>query len=164
VPGRRGQSLVEFALIFPILMFALLMLFDFGRVVFALNSITNNARDGARLGSVSAQGLTPEDYEARFKAIRKAAKSAPAGVTIADADIRGCHPTNTACMKSPACGAPLDALTGTCFYTCPTTMDATGCTVYVQIVVRVPIITPVISQVVGEEFQISAVSETLVQK
>lgn len=52
--GRdRGQSLVEFALIFPVLVVILLGIFDLGRVVFAYNSLTNAAREGARLGIVN---------------------------------------------------------------------------------------------------------------
>lgn len=48
----RGQSLVEFALIFPILILLLVAIFDLGRAVFAYNSITNAAREGARLAIV----------------------------------------------------------------------------------------------------------------
>jgi Flp pilus assembly protein TadG len=51
--GRRGQGLVEFALVFPILMLMLLGLVDLGRAVFAYNTITNAAREGARLGIVN---------------------------------------------------------------------------------------------------------------
>jgi Flp pilus assembly protein TadG len=44
----RGQSLVEFALIIPIVMLIMLGLFDLGRVVFINNSLSDGARDGAR--------------------------------------------------------------------------------------------------------------------
>ena len=47
-----GQSLVEFALIFPILMVLLIAIFDFGRLVFAYNDITNAAREGTRVGII----------------------------------------------------------------------------------------------------------------
>lgn len=50
---QRGQSLVEFALIFPVLIVILMGVFDLGRVVFAYNSLTNAAREGARLGIVN---------------------------------------------------------------------------------------------------------------
>jgi hypothetical protein len=56
-PGRgsrsRGQALVEFALVFPILMFLLLAVFDVGRGVFVYNALTNAAREGARLAIVN---------------------------------------------------------------------------------------------------------------
>ena len=53
--GRRssGQSLVEFALVFPIFILILLAVFDLGRAVFIHNSLTNAAREGARLAIVN---------------------------------------------------------------------------------------------------------------
>jgi hypothetical protein len=50
---RRGQGLVEFALVLPIFVFVLVALFDLGRAVFAWNTITNAAREGARVAIVN---------------------------------------------------------------------------------------------------------------
>lgn len=50
--SRRGQSLVEFALVFPILILVLVAVFDLGRLVFAYNNVTNAARTGARVAIV----------------------------------------------------------------------------------------------------------------
>ncbi len=53
-PGRsRGQSLVEFALIIPIFLLLLVSIFDLGRAVFAYNTLTNAAREGARMAIVN---------------------------------------------------------------------------------------------------------------
>lgn len=49
----RGQSLVEFALTLPLLMLLFMGLFDLGRAVFWYNSLTNAAREGARLAIVN---------------------------------------------------------------------------------------------------------------
>lgn len=49
----RGQSLVEFALVFPIAILLLVAVFDVGRAVFAYNGLTNAAREGARLAAVN---------------------------------------------------------------------------------------------------------------
>lgn len=49
----RGQALVEFALVLPIFLLILVAIFDLGRAVFAFNSITNAAREGARLAIVN---------------------------------------------------------------------------------------------------------------
>lgn len=49
---REGQSLVEFALILPVLLLILLGLFDFGRAIYAYNSIANAAREAARVAIV----------------------------------------------------------------------------------------------------------------
>jgi Flp pilus assembly protein TadG len=50
---KRGQALVEFALIFPVAIVMLLAVFDVGRAVFMYNSLTNAAREGARLAIVN---------------------------------------------------------------------------------------------------------------
>jgi len=56
VNGRRrhtsGQALVEFALVIPLLILIFMGLFDFGRAVFAYNSLSNAAREGARVAIV----------------------------------------------------------------------------------------------------------------
>jgi hypothetical protein len=49
----RGQSLVEFALVLPILLILLLGILDFGRAVAAYNSVSNGARSGARVAIVN---------------------------------------------------------------------------------------------------------------
>jgi len=50
---RRGQALVEFSLVFPIFLLIFIALFDVGRAVFTYNSLTNAAREGARLAIVN---------------------------------------------------------------------------------------------------------------
>ncbi len=72
----RGQSLVEFALILPILLIVLLGILDFGRAVAAYNSVANAARTAVRVGIVDqnsdrvteaaqaeAVGLAPIDVD-----------------------------------------------------------------------------------------------------
>ena len=44
---RRGQALVEFALVLPVMMLILLAAIDFGRIMFSYIQITNAAREGA---------------------------------------------------------------------------------------------------------------------
>ena len=48
--GRKGQELVEFAIIFPLLMLVVFGVLDLGRIFFASISIANVAREGARYG------------------------------------------------------------------------------------------------------------------
>ena len=50
---RRGQALVETALVLPILLIIIIGLFDVGRAVFAYNTATNAAREAARLAIVN---------------------------------------------------------------------------------------------------------------
>jgi len=49
----RGQSLVEFAFIFPIITLLAFSAIDIGRAVFAYNTLTNAAREGARVAAVN---------------------------------------------------------------------------------------------------------------
>jgi Flp pilus assembly protein TadG len=50
--GDRGQDLVEFALIFPVLMLLLLGIMEFAVLVWSYDTIANAAREGARLGII----------------------------------------------------------------------------------------------------------------
>jgi hypothetical protein len=49
----RGQALVEFALVIPLFLLLLVGLFDLGRAVFTYNTLTNAAREGARMAIVN---------------------------------------------------------------------------------------------------------------
>ena len=49
---RRGQTLVEFALILPIFILVLVGIFDFGRAVYDYNVISNAAREAIRVAIV----------------------------------------------------------------------------------------------------------------
>ena len=44
---RRGQGLVEFALILPVFLFFLLLAVDFGRLLFTYIQLSNTAREAA---------------------------------------------------------------------------------------------------------------------
>jgi Flp pilus assembly protein TadG len=51
--GReRGQGLVEFALVIPILLLIVIAILDFGRAIYAYSVVSNCAREGARYGVV----------------------------------------------------------------------------------------------------------------
>jgi Flp pilus assembly protein TadG len=47
-----GQELVEFAIVFPLLMLLLLGIIDFGRIMYSYSAITNAAREGTRYAIV----------------------------------------------------------------------------------------------------------------
>jgi Flp pilus assembly protein TadG len=56
-PGR-GQSLVEFAVVLPIFLLLFMAIVDLGSAVFTYNSLTNAAREGARLAIVNQDTTT----------------------------------------------------------------------------------------------------------
>lgn len=77
--NERGQSLVETALVLPILLLILMGIFDFGRAVFAFNAVSNAAREAARVaivnqnttevvaeGKRAAIGLPPDAIDVTF--------------------------------------------------------------------------------------------------
>lgn len=51
-PRSRGQSMVEFALVLPILALLMFAVVDFGRAFFMYLSAASGARDGARYGTI----------------------------------------------------------------------------------------------------------------
>lgn len=50
--GQRGQDMVEFALLLPLLLLIFFGVIDLGRILHASINITNAARAGARYGSM----------------------------------------------------------------------------------------------------------------
>lgn len=63
--GERGQSLVEFVLVLPIFLVLLFAIIDFGMGFHAWLTVTNSAREGARLGAVQASS---SEIESRVRA------------------------------------------------------------------------------------------------
>ncbi len=52
--GEKGQALAEFALLIPIFLILLFAIVDFGMGFHSWITVTNSAREGARLGVVQA--------------------------------------------------------------------------------------------------------------
>src|SRR5688572_1710026 len=74
---RRGQALVEFALIIPLFLLLLVGIFDLGRAVFSYDTLTIAAREGARIAIVN-------QYE---PSIIKRAKDQTAIVELSDPSV-----------------------------------------------------------------------------
>jgi hypothetical protein len=74
----RGQNLVEFALIFPILFLVLMGILDMGRMTYYASALHNAAREGARYGSVF-----PDDPEGVITKVEEAA----VGIPVDDLDV-----------------------------------------------------------------------------
>ena len=55
---RRGQALVEFALIAPILILLIMGIVEFGRIFSAQQTVTNASREGARTGILPNSSTT----------------------------------------------------------------------------------------------------------
>lgn len=61
----RGQTMVEFALVFPVFILVVLGVIDLGRAVWQYNTLSNAAREGARYGIVlkNPDGTTRTDAQ-----------------------------------------------------------------------------------------------------
>lgn len=65
--GHRGQSLAEFALIFPLFFFLVTGLFDLGRAIFAYSALNTAAREGTRYAIVQPKSTLEADIAAKVK-------------------------------------------------------------------------------------------------
>ena len=89
IPGgrpRRGQALVEFALVLPLLMLVLFGIVEFGRAWNAKQVLTDAAREGARLAVVGDLTVTQVQVETRIRQVISRAGFDSTQVTIAFPD------------------------------------------------------------------------------
>lgn len=61
---QRGQSMVEFALAFPIFLLIVLAIFEFGRMVFTYATVFTASREAARYGATVTTATDCEGMEA----------------------------------------------------------------------------------------------------
>jgi hypothetical protein len=129
--GRRrgaqsgGQALVEFALVLPLFLLLMVALFDMGRGVFAYNTLTNAAREGARMAIVNQDKPS----------IIERAKSQTAIVELND--------------PSVSVGFYQMAADGTPDYSNPCNLVAVGCLAIVSFEATYSPITPLIGDLIG---------------
>ena len=137
-----GQALVEFALVFPVMVLLLFGILDLGRAIYAYNTISNAAREGARVAAVNQVATPPSD-------------------TACVEDMPVEDPTDPhwsiqACAASSAVslGLPLSAVTvsysppPSTEISCSPTLDV-GCIASVTVTYRWTAMTPVIGNLVG---------------
>lgn len=87
--GNRGQALVEFALLLPLVMLLLIGIVEFGRAWQAKQTLTDAAREGARLAVVGNPSYTVDTVDLAVKTMLKKAGFDSAAVAITYPD--GCH-------------------------------------------------------------------------
>lgn len=127
---RGGQSVVEFALVLPVLLLLLLIGIDFGRVFLGWINLQTMVRNAANFAANNPQGWVPTPGDA-------AIKSRYAALVQQDAKAINCLP------QSPL---PEPQFSGT----------NPGSNVKVEITCRFDVITPVISNVVGKQIVVHA--------
>ncbi len=81
--AEGGQSLVEFAFVLPIFLLVLFAIVDFSMAFHAWITVTNSAREGARLGAVRADAA---DIEQRVRDTSDTLDQADLTVTVTNAE------------------------------------------------------------------------------
>lgn len=109
----RGATLVEFALIAPLLFLLLFGVIEFGRVIATFTAVTTAAREGARYGTTVGDSDvnpgTPRYLDCA--GIRNAARSKAVLVTLADSDIQITYDNGPGTAVDAGCQGGLPAPT-----------------------------------------------------
>jgi Flp pilus assembly protein TadG len=114
--GSKGQGLVEFALVFPIIVVLLLGLVDLGRAAYAYSTLSNAARTGSRVAIVDQY----RDLNGLYKAQNVAAAQAvginiPADTVaiswLKDDLSAACSPLQIGCVAEVTVGYTFSAIT-----------------------------------------------------
>lgn len=82
VASKRGQALVEFAMVMPVFVLLLFALLDFGRVVYAMNTVNQASREAARFAAI-------EHSTAKYGEIRALAIRMAPGIGLNNGDVTG---------------------------------------------------------------------------
>lgn len=121
----RGQALVEFAIVMPIIALAVFGLLDLGRAIYTYNTLAQSARQGSRTAMVDQVEGTIKDQAIAF--------GATLGLTTSDVDV--CFKTATSTLTSCTTTAN----------DCPLADRSIGCLAIVQAHVSYVPMTPFIS-------------------
>jgi hypothetical protein len=84
---ERAQTMVEFALVFPVVLLITYGIIEFGRMVFIYASVTSAAREGARFGAASGIDGNGIIQFADCQAIKDAVRRTAILITIPDNQI-----------------------------------------------------------------------------
>lgn len=132
--SKRGQSLVEAALVLPIFILVLVGLFDLGRAVYAYNTISNASRESVRVAIVNQTASTVQG-----EALKQAVSL---GIASGDVTIAYLDPSGVG--------------------TCSGNIDP-GCVASVTVQYTFTAATPVIGQIIGP-FTMTSTTEMSVER
>ena len=99
----RGQSLVELALVTPILLFLLVGIIEIGRFSYYSILVSNAARAGAQYG---AQGLATAADSTGIQTAATHDGQSLAGLTVSSIQECGCTGTSLGACPASGCAAP----------------------------------------------------------
>jgi hypothetical protein len=96
--GQRGQSVVEFALVLPLMLLILLAILDLARVYTTMMSVESAAREAADYGTTLGAGKWHPDVEATTAAEMER-RACVAASDLADYEDPDADPTNGGCTN-----------------------------------------------------------------
>ena len=114
IRSERGAELIEFALVFPLLLFVVLGIVDFGFLFQRMEVVTNGAREGARIAVLP--GYKDADVKARVRAYLNAGGLATTA-TNPTVTCDGCDPASPFTIAMPAPTAAMSGKRVTVVYT-----------------------------------------------
>jgi Flp pilus assembly protein TadG len=132
---KRGQALVEFALVFPLLLLIVFGIIDAGRLIYTYNTVANSARNGARVAIVNQSTLGTDTCD----------------TTMATAYPKGCALSSGIALGLTAADVSVDYRDPTDARPCATVGNplTIGCIAVVKVTGRFQPLTPVIGQLIG---------------
>lgn len=136
---QRGQSLVEFSLVFPIIVLLIVGFFEIGRAVFAYNTIANAARQAVRVATVNQIEDVTDCDETRPIEDPYEPHWSLRGCAIAAANVLGISTSNVAVAYEAPPGTTLD---------CSPTLHV-GCIASVTVTYDFSVSTPFVNMLIG---------------
>ena len=162
--GRRGQSMVEFSLLLPIVLLFVFGIVDFGRSIYYYNAVSQAVGEAARTAALAQSGL-PSNSDVLAAAQGQAGwiSLAPCpngavtttGLPTGQAWLFVGEPTGANANASDSANAP-GGESGSAG--CPATAAVMGDKLQVEIVYNFAPFTPLIAQITGNQFFLSSTS------
>jgi Flp pilus assembly protein TadG len=130
--GKRGQSLVEFAITLPILVLLLLGTLDFGMAIFSYSMLRDAAQEGAFYGSFNPTNISEIENRARNISPRTEDEVFSSPVRLRDVDAIK--------VNVKALGAPCQGAT-----------KGVANSIQVNVTYRYPIMMPFVGLILGSD-------------
>jgi Flp pilus assembly protein TadG len=165
--SRRGQALVETALLLPLLMLLVMGSADLGRVFYYSIAVTNAAREAARQGTYYDPTTNSNSFDTYGAVLAAAQQDVPSDVTLSLATIAPLH-CLTGSPSTWSANYPTDPNTGyvyICFDQSDNPAPASAAsTVQVRILYNFQPVTPLASVVGAATVHVEASTTMQVQK
>ena len=108
--NQRGQALVEFALVVPMLVLVVIAIVEFSRIWETLNLLTSAAREGARVASLTNPVSTSQATTAAQNVLTAGGISTPPTITVSGPNASNEVTVTVQVMFVPATGLSIPGI------------------------------------------------------